>query len=332
MEDVLIETIMTKEVESAPPGCSLREVTETMRDRRISCVIVCEEGRPVGLVTERDLVRVLADDLEGKPERPRTVGEAMSLPAFSVRSGDSVHSAIQVLEKRGFRRAPVLDDEGHLVGIVTQTDLMRAYGRQSETELQILEQRVAERTRELREANDRLTSLSLQDGLLGIGNRRAMELALDRLHETALRYWRPYSVVLVDVDHFKLYNDTYGHLQGDDLLRQIADLLRANIRSADSLYRYGGEEFLALLPETGVDGACQVAGRLRSYVEEAALPHQASPFGVATVSCGVGVADSSSGVPANWEGVIENADQALYRAKSEGRNRVCTGGTVTAVG
>jgi diguanylate cyclase (GGDEF)-like protein len=311
---------MTREVESVAPDDPLPEVVVKMRDQRISCVVVCEKRKPVGIISERDLVRVLSTVLERGANTPGTAFDAMSSPLLTIRASESVAAAMTLARSRGFRRLPIVDADGFLVGLVTQSDFLRAHAGTVEAQRDSLERLVAERTRQLEEAVQRLEVLSLQDVLLAIGNRRAMELALDHAHGLALRYGRAYSVVLFDVDHFKAFNDLYGHSAGDEILRQIAHCLGTSARKSDSLYRYGGEEILMVLPETRLDGARQAAERARASVERLAIAHDGCAFGVVTVSAGVGT--SGDAPPMDWHPVVEQADAALYRAKRDGRNRV----------
>lgn len=315
-----VESIMTREVESVAPDDPLPEVVVKMRDQRISCVVVCEKRKPVGIISERDLVRVLSTVLESGANTPGTAFDAMSSPLLTIRASESVAAAMTLARSRGFRRLPIVDADGFLVGLVTQSDFLRAHAGTVEAQRDSLERLVAERTRQLEEAVQRLEVLSLQDVLLAIGNRRAMELALDHAHGLARRYGRAYSVVLFDVDHFKAFNDLYGHSAGDEILRQIAHCLGTSARKSDSLYRYGGEEILMVLPETGLDGARQAAERARASVERLAIVHDGCAFGVVTVSAGVGTSGDAPSM--DWRPVVEQADAALYRAKRDGRNRV----------
>ena len=156
-----------------------------------------------------------------------------------------------------------------------------------------------------------------QDALTGLGNRLRLAEDLEVLCGRVQRYRHVYSVALFDVDHFKGYNDNAGHLAGDDVLRRMAGELERQIRTGDALYRYGGEEFLVLLPEQRIDAAALAAERLRAAVEALALPHPAG--GVVTVSAGVAAMTDDDCQP---DELFKLADQALYRAKHGGRNRV----------
>ncbi len=161
------------------------------------------------------------------------------------------------------------------------------------------------------------------DALTGIGNRRQFDESLMREYRHAARAKTPLSLVLVDLDHFKLFNDSLGHIRGDDALTLAADAVRSVChRSRDVAARYGGEELALILPETPLAGACTVAQELQQRIFELAISHpQNAPYHRLTASFGV-----ASRVPVGGEEpstLLECADLALYRAKQEGRNRVC---------
>jgi diguanylate cyclase (GGDEF)-like protein len=154
------------------------------------------------------------------------------------------------------------------------------------------------------------------DALTGIGNRRSMIEDLDVVLGRAYRYHHAVAIVMFDVDRFKQYNDAAGHLAGDEVLKAVASILASSLRGSDALYRYGGEEFLALLPEQSIDSATFVGRRLLAALEGLAIPHPAG--GIVTASAGV--ADLSAEETASE--LITRADRALYAAKTAGRNRV----------
>jgi len=128
--------------------------------------------------------------------------------------------------------------------------------------------------------------------------------------------------MLCDVDFFKAYNDTYGHLAGDEVLKRVADVISENLRGGDMAYRYGGEEFLIILPQQSAEPAVSTADRLRRAAEDLRIPHEKNPPGVVTIS--VGVAALSASEPRSADDLLKEADAALYRAKNSGRNRVAS--------
>jgi diguanylate cyclase (GGDEF)-like protein len=183
-----------------------------------------------------------------------------------------------------------------------------------------LSQRVEARTQELSEAYSKMEALALRDGLTGMLNRRAL---LDRAHADLARARRqqaPFALAMIDVDHFKAINDTHGHLTGDLVLEHVAKQLMAGLRVSDDVGRWGGEEFLALLPEADAHEAMAAADRLLTQVQQSAFPAAGGPIAV-TVSIGVAAVAASAVAGARVDDLIRQADEALYRAKARGRNR-----------
>jgi diguanylate cyclase (GGDEF)-like protein len=170
---------------------------------------------------------------------------------------------------------------------------------------------------------DLLESQAMLDGLTDIPNRRRFDEALDNEWKRALRSGAPLSLIMADIDFFKLYNDNYGHGVGDECLKKVAAALADSIeRPSDLMARYGGEEFVALLPETDAAGAKSIAERFRSHVEALQLPHQYSEAS-AYVTVSVGYACVIPGTETIQTELLRLADEKLYQAKEAGRNRVC---------
>ena len=190
------------------------------------------------------------------------------------------------------------------------------------TERKRAETMLAEANETLEAANRILQTLAQEDGLTGLSNRRRFDELLDDEFRRARRQSLPLSVLLLDADHFKTYNDHYGHLAGDECLRQISGVIEGVLRRpGDHAARYGGEEFVVLLPATDATGALAVAEQLRQAVSALAIEHPGSPERIVTVSIGVSTLAPSS-TAEQPDQLIAAADQALYRAKAEGRNRV----------
>jgi two-component system cell cycle response regulator len=188
--------------------------------------------------------------------------------------------------------------------------------------------RVTELHRQLAFQNDELEKLnrmlfdqSRQDPLTRLGNRLRMREDLEVLQSRAERYGHGYAVVLCDIDHFKAYNDRYGHLAGDDALQRVSETISSSLRGGDTAYRYGGEEFLIVLPEQTIEAATMIAERLRQTIEDLAIPHEANPPANA-ITISAGVAAFSSTVAS--DDLLKEADAALYTAKKAGRNQVAS--------
>ncbi|MCX7839587.1 MAG: diguanylate cyclase [Anaerolineae bacterium] len=188
--------------------------------------------------------------------------------------------------------------------------------RITELHRQLLEQQA-----ELKRLNQELFEQGRRDPLTHLGNRLRLMEDLVVIIGQAERYDKRYCAVLCDVDHFKAYNDFYGHLAGDEVLQKVAQTIVKNCRNGDAAYRFGGEEFLLILPEQTEATAVIAAERLRKMIEALGLPHQAkTPPGVVTISVGVAALEPGDyKAPHLW---LKRADDALYRAKRDGRNCV----------
>ena len=181
--------------------------------------------------------------------------------------------------------------------------------------------KLAEREQELRTANRHLTELATRDELSGLANRRGFDARLEAEWELAAELQRPVALLMIDVDHFKLFNDRYGHLVGDHCLRGLGEVLSKVTRGeADYGARYGGEEFVLLLPGADLHKAVEIGERLRRTVESLSFPNAQSPWGFVTVS--VGVASMMPEENDSVEKLVEAADAGLYAAKRRGRNTV----------
>ncbi len=185
----------------------------------------------------------------------------------------------------------------------------------------ILETLVDERTQALEQANRKLELLSNTDGLTGVANRRSFDRVFREEWTRALRAGTSLALVMLDVDNFKLFNDDYGHLAGDDCLRALAQaLVKAGRRAGELVARYGGEEFIVLLPDSDIHDAVEAAQRMQHEVWSLALPHAQTVPCIVTFSMGVASLVPSASL--NPDDLVGQADAALYRAKASGRNCV----------
>ena len=176
----------------------------------------------------------------------------------------------------------------------------------------------------LRQANQELQRLANIDGLTQIANRRRFDQVLKQEWKRLRRDQAPLSLILCDIDYFKLYNDHHGHLAGDDCLRQVAQAIQKSVhRPADWAARYGGEEFAVILPSTTAEGALQVAAQIQATLANLNLPHGRSLVS-RTVTLSMGIATAIPALESSPEELIKTADRALYSAKAEGRNQYCS--------
>jgi len=194
--------------------------------------------------------------------------------------------------------SPVLDDRGRLVAVV-------------ETLRDLTDEKLAQIA---------LEQLATRDGLTGLANRRCFDQTLHAEWARALRQRQPLSLLMVDVDNFKAYNDANGHLGGDECLKRVASAVASEMRANDLVARYGGEEFAVILPNQSLKGAASVAERIRTRVEQLQVPNRLTPGQHVTVSIGAATAIASHDNSASE--LVATADAALYRTKHMGRNRI----------
>jgi diguanylate cyclase (GGDEF)-like protein len=175
---------------------------------------------------------------------------------------------------------------------------------------------------ELQKLNERLNILIDTDPLTETGNRRSFQKRMESIHLLSLRYNHPYSIIVCDVDYFKAFNDTYGHQKGDYALVAASNAMKTSLRRTDEIFRWGGEEFIIILPQQNLFTALKVAENLRTTVESLGIAHTVSPSKVITISVGVAcnIADNVKYI--SWESVIKQADDELYKAKAAGKNCV----------
>jgi len=163
--------------------------------------------------------------------------------------------------------------------------------------------------------------LAMRDPLTGLYNRYYFEDRLDGEFERARRYRRPFSILMVDIDDFKKINDNYGHDTGDTVLRKIGEVLKTKTRRSDIQVRYGGEEFVLIIPEAGLRGAVQAGNKLCRDIRKLVF---STPTSVFSVTISAGVASSSAKPYSHWKEILRDADRALYQAKASGKDCVRT--------
>lgn len=285
------------------------EVLRLMKEAQTDCIIVLGGVRPLGIITSKDILKFIDNDLcHTIPAR-----SVMSSPIETLPMSASISEGLEFIKERHYKRIIVVDERDEILGIVTQQDLIsRTYLKWSQLVNEHFEQ-FEELTQILQQKNSHLATLAMRDQLTGISNRHMFSELYEKELAMLKRYNGRLSLVMIDLDHFKSINDTYGHNIGDSVLREFAQVVSHQVREADILARWGGEEFVLLLRETMCDQAYVVCEKIRQRIES----HMFAEVGNITCSIGMSEIDATD----TLESGIERADRALYEAKRSGRNQ-----------
>lgn len=314
LESLQIATIFDKKYgyKSFDQHALMDEVLTYMQDAPTDCVIIYDENIPVGIITSKDILKFI--DLDRCHEV--LAREVMSSPIDTMDSTASISDALKFIKERHYKRIVVVSDDGDIMGIVTQKDLIsRTYLKWSQLVNEHFHQ-FEELNDILQKKNKHLATLATKDPLTATNNRHMFTELFTKERANSKRYKTDLSIVMIDLDHFKAVNDTYGHNIGDHVLKSFAMIVQEVIREADIFARWGGEEFILLLRHTTSTDAFLVAEKVRLGVE------QYNFESVGRVTCSLGVAAVHA--EDTLESAIEKADKALYEAKNSGRNRTVT--------
>jgi diguanylate cyclase (GGDEF)-like protein len=295
---------------NASPESNFKQLLDDMLSNNHSCGLIGYGNKLHGMVTAKVIMLTCQQIFEKGNnilDEELTVGEVMHTQPFCLHENTPIYEALVTAKVNKLKNLPVIDNNGDLVGIVSQTELLDTY-----INLMDLEQALIK-------TNKKLESLALEDSLMKIGSRHAMEIDLKYKEAEAKRNGTFYSVALIDVDYFKKYNDYYGHQLGDKALQSIASIIKKVKRKHDRVYRYGGEELLVIMNDTELKGAKLSVERIRTEIEAANIEHLGCELGRLTVS--IGLCSQQAGARKT---MIKLADDALYQAKEAGRNRVCS--------
>ncbi len=298
---------------TAPSG---KEGLEIVKKEKIS-LIICDQRMPemtgieffkVLKESHPDVIRIILTgytDVEDLIEAINTVG----LYRYVTKPWNN--HELQLIIQRALEHYEAMTDNKKLIN-------------ELKTVNEGLETTVLKRTQELNDANKQLGELAITDELTHAYNQRFFWKKLKDEIDRAIRYKHDLSLILLDIDYFKLYNDEHGHAAGDKVLQVVAKTLQTNIRTTDTLIRYGGEEFAIILPETSQDQAKEMAERIRKSIAK-----KASPFKIKNkrrgITISLGVSGLTNGKSIQPKSLVKKSDQALYQAKKKGRNRVVVG-------
>lgn len=288
--------------------------TESVLDQLIypeDAVLIAEQGQITGIITTKDIIRMIRD----RVDMTLPIRCHMTTPVWTINCSATIKAAIEHLKLRKFKRAIVVDDAGKVIGVITQHELISiTYGRWAEL-MKLHAHELGELVQVLETNNNKLRQESLTDPLTGVGNRRMINQAIEA---EIGRYYRQekssFSLLLLDIDHFKKINDTHGHPFGDEVLKSLCLTVKQRLRATDTLARWGGEEFVVLLPAASLNAATNLANHIREDIENNKIPAESS------VTVSIGTAEYRRGE--SLEMLLQRVDKALYQAKLNGRNTV----------
>ncbi|MBU1216798.1 diguanylate cyclase [bacterium] len=273
-------------------------------------VIIIDDLVPLGILTTKDIMRLIVEN----QNLDFPVCEYMSSPVDTVNKNVSIKTALEFLKSKKYKRIVAVDDEGVISGIVSQKELISlTYSRwamlMKEHEAELNEINIL-----LQSQNKEFETMASTDALTGLFNRYKFSELFVSTYKTMMLRDSKMSLILLDIDFFKKVNDTYGHNNGDRVIVKVAQALQHIVRNIDIVCRWGGEEFVVLLPTASIENAIAIAEKIRVYVENMEIPE----VGKITISCGISEVEYED----NMKRVIERADKALYLAKNSGRNCV----------
>ncbi|WP_456400956.1 diguanylate cyclase [Persephonella sp.] len=279
-----IKDYMSQNPVTVNPDTSFKEIVEIMKDKKIGSVIVTDgENRLLDIVTQSDLIlQLLHGNLESKVK-----DFIKKRKIISIDENAHVFDAVAYFEKFNIKHIPVLNSENKLVGIITATDVLK-----------------------------KVAGIGLIDHLTGLNNRNYFELLKQKYYEKMLSV----SVILADLDNFKNINDIYGHFVGDMVLSEVSKIIKKDLRMYDEVIRWGGEEFLILLPRTNIKRTMIIARRLKDKISK--IKFKDYPDLKITISMGI---SHYEGLGKNIDLAVNEADLALLRSKRSGKNRISTG-------
>ena len=274
--------------------------------------IILEEMQPVGIFTTKDIMKLLQS---GKDTNV-PISHYMSTPVDVIHQDTSIKEALEFIREKHYKRIITVDDNNHLVGTISQKELITlAYSNWAKL-MKEYQSELNEINYLLQNQNDKYSSLAFSDPLTGLYNRYKFTELFHTSFMIMQQRQNSLSAILIDIDHFKNINDSYGHNTGDSILVKIATFLLDNLRETDIICRWGGEEFLVLLPATNIEKAQVLAEKLRTKLEQTAFEE------IDTLTASFGISEVAN--TDTLENVIHRADHALYLAKHNGRNCVKT--------
>ncbi len=272
--------------------------------------IIVEDLRPIGIITTKDVMRLVKEGVD----LSKTIEHYMSSPVETITKEASIKEALDFMRKKHYKRAVVVAEDGRLEGVITQKELISlTYSRWAQL-IKKYHEELSSINSTLENKAHELEKIASIDSLTGLYNRSKFGELFNLAYQSMLSRENPLSLIMLDIDHFKRVNDTYGHNVGDEVIVAIAETLKRELRNIDIVCRWGGEEFVALVPTADLAQTKLIAEKLRTKIQTLHFS-----FGEGITSS-LGVSEVRRGE--EMLEAIERADKALYEAKRSGRNRV----------
>ncbi|MDA3908336.1 MAG: diguanylate cyclase [Sulfurimonas sp.] len=273
-------------------------------------VVVVEDLKPIGIFTTKDIMRLI----KNKTDLDVEINQHMSSPVDSIHKNSSIREALSFIKEKHYKRVIVVDDNGLLSGIITQKELISLSYSKWAILMKEYQDELSEINVMLQNKNIEYENIASTDSLTGLYNRHKFSQLYLSSYTSMVQRHNDMSLILLDIDYFKKVNDVYGHNAGDKTLVQVSHTILKILRNVDVVCRWGGEEFLIILPTADIEHAISIAEKLRKAIEDLCIDvvgKITASFGVSQVREGEEMQES-----------IDRADKALYLAKDSGRNCV----------
>ena len=275
-------------------------------------VIIIQDFIPIGIFTTKDIMRLIKNDINLDVE----IYKHMSSPVQSIHKNSSIREALNFIKKKNYKRVIVVEDDGTLAGIISQKELITLTYSKWAVMMKEYQEELSEINTILRNKSAEYEHIASTDPLTGLYNRYKFSELYVSSYKSMIQRHNDMSLVMLDIDYFKRVNDVYGHNAGDATLIQVSHAILRTLRNIDIVCRWGGEEFIILLPTANLSNATTLAEKLRAQIEKNDIDI------VGNITASFGVAQVKEGD--DMESVIDRADKALYLAKHSGRNCVKT--------
>lgn len=273
-------------------------------------VIVIEDSKPIGIFTTKDVIKVIKQH----KDLSLSVSNYMSSPVETINKNSSVRQALEFLKDKHYKRVVVVDDNGKMFGIISQKELISLSYSKWVVLMKEYHEELNQLNSSLLDKSKKYERLASRDSLTGLYNRAKFLELYEASYEIMKQRENEMSLIISDIDNFKSINDGYGHNVGDKVIVEVSNILRETLRNIDIVCRWGGEEFVVLLPSVGLEGAMEIAHKLKDNINEAAIKQ------VQNITASFGVTEVRYND--DIDSVIDRADRALYLAKASGKNYV----------